>query len=89
MKNKIVLLLGLSGLALVSAFTFKLSNASFENNAQQTGANLEKQYIDLASSFPKETNNKNTLIASYSNQKLVINNTIKESVTKPNILFFI
>jgi hypothetical protein len=45
MKNKIVLLLGLSGLALVSAFTFKLSNASFENNAQQTGANLEKQYM--------------------------------------------
>jgi len=89
MKNKIVLLLGLSGLAVVSVFTFQLTNASFERQSQLGSNNSETLNGDLFSSFAGKTDIQKTLIASYSNQKLVINNAVKESVAKPNILFFI
>jgi uncharacterized sulfatase len=89
MKNKIVLLLGLSGLAVVSAFTFQLTNASFDSYSRLGNFNSEALNGELTSSFIEKTDINKTLIASYSYQKLVINNKVKESVVKPNILFFI
>ena len=89
MKNKIVLLLSLSVLVVISAFTFQLTNASFERQNQLGSNNSETLNGNLVSSFAGKTDIQKTLIASYFNQKLVINNAVKESVAKPNILFFI
>jgi len=89
MKNKIVLFLGLTGLAVVSAFTFQLTNASFKKN-RDLGSFISKMpNSDLAASLTQNRNHQNTVITSYSDQKLVINNSVTESVAKPNILFFI
>ena len=58
MKNKIVLLLGLSGLAVVSVFTFQLTNASFERQSQLGSNNSETLNGDLAFSFSDKIDNK-------------------------------
>jgi hypothetical protein len=89
MKNKIVLILGLTGLAVVSAFTIQLTNASFAKNEQKVKFKSQSLNSYLAATLAENTDIKKTVIASYSNQKLMINNSVKESVAKPNILFFI
>ena len=59
MKNKILLLLGLTGLAVVSAFTIQLTNASFAKNEQKVNFKSQSLNSDLAATLAENTDIKN------------------------------
>jgi hypothetical protein len=93
MKNKSILLLGFASLVIITASSFQLLDSKFKNHQIEKNAckNAKFTKTDFESFLTDRENTNKPVIASLTNQGVLVNNSTKILApnAKPNILLFI
>jgi len=93
MKNKSILLLGFASLVIITASSFQLLDSKFKNHQIEKNAckNAKFTKTDFESFLSDRENTNKPVIASLTNQGVLVNNSTKILApnAKPNILLFI
>lgn len=91
MYKKSLLILFFAGLAIITASSFSSSTSSFERHTIEKSVKVKSPKKDIVTALYESALNKKTMIASFSDKGIVVQNqnTGNKPSLNPNILFFI